>query len=283
VPAAETKPAIDGCLQQKNLSGWKKAGFSFQWNWGRTHSRLPLTRRGEVISPSGSCAAIEHPSQPTQIPLKLIEPLGWLASNPGKETCWQAAARICESKRNMRPVNSQHRSPHILKLLIASAISLGTAGCVRPPLLAQITAQSSPASPASDRSANADVEALVAFGPRVAGTPVMEQASDYLLAAYRQAGYVTEVQTFTYSKFEDNGSTLTLGNTTLAGRALNNSVAGNLTARLVAVPNVGRTEDFAQVDVQGAIAIVRRGEIRFSEKASNAAAAGCDRPSDCEY
>ena len=102
----------------------------------------------------------------------------------------------------------------------------------------------------------------------------MEQASDYLLAAYRQAGYVTEVQTFTYSKFEDYGSTLTLGNTTLAGRALNNSVAGNLTARLVAVPNVGRTEDFAQVDVQGAIAIVRRGEIRFSEKANNAAAAG---------
>ena len=174
----------------------------------------------------------------------------------------------------MRQVNFQHRSPHILKLLIASAISLGTAGCVRPPLLAQITAQSSPASPASDRSANADVEALVAFGPRVAGTPVMEQASDYLLAAYRQAGYVTEVQTFTYSKFEDHGSTLTLGNSTLAGRALNNSVAGNLTARLVAVPNVGRTEDFAQVDVQGAIAIVRRGEIRFSEKASNAAAAG---------
>ncbi|MBD1911097.1 M28 family peptidase [Leptolyngbya sp. FACHB-16] len=125
-----------------------------------------------------------------------------------------------------------------------------------------------------DRPAIADVEALVAMGARVTGTPIAEQSSRYLEEAFQQAGYVTEVQTFTYSKFTDRGSTLTINGSTLSGRALNGSNPGRLTARLVVVPNVGRREDFAQVDVRGAIAIVQRGEIRFLEKARNAAAAG---------
>lgn len=122
--------------------------------------------------------------------------------------------------------------------------------------------------------AEADVRALVKLGPRVAGTPVMDKASTYLIEEYRKAGYVTEVQTFTYSKFEDLGSNLTVLGTTIEGRALNGSRSGKLTAPLVVVPNVGRSADFASVDVKGAIAIVRRGEIRFLEKAQNAAAAG---------
>jgi Zn-dependent M28 family amino/carboxypeptidase len=102
----------------------------------------------------------------------------------------------------------------------------------------------------------------------------MDKASRYLIEEYRKAGYVTEVQTFTYPKFEDLGSNLTVSGTTIEGRALNGAQAGKPTAPLVAVPNVGRTADFASVDVKGAIAIVRRGEIRFLQKAQNAAAAG---------
>ncbi|ARV63100.1 aminopeptidase [Nostocales cyanobacterium HT-58-2] len=120
----------------------------------------------------------------------------------------------------------------------------------------------------------ADVQTLVNLGPRVAGTPVMEKASTYLLDEYRKAGYVTEVQTFNYSKFEDLGSNLTVDGTTVQGKALSGTVPGKLNAPLVAVPNVGRQADFAAVNVKGAIAIVRRGEIRFSEKAKNASAAG---------
>ncbi len=123
-------------------------------------------------------------------------------------------------------------------------------------------------------SPEADVQALVSFGPRVAGTPASEQARTYLTGEYRQAGYVTELRTFTYPKFEDLGSTLTVGGVTVKGRALNRSPAGQPSAPLVAVPAVGRPDDFAAVDVKGAIAIVRRGEIRFLEKAQNAAAAG---------
>ena len=122
--------------------------------------------------------------------------------------------------------------------------------------------------------AGTDVRALVKLGPRVAGTPVMDLASNYLIEQYRKAGYVTEVQTFTYPKFEDLGSNLTVDGTTIKGQALNGSPSLKLTAPLVVVPNVGRTADFASVDVKGAIAIVRRGEIRFLEKAQNAATAG---------
>jgi Zn-dependent M28 family amino/carboxypeptidase len=102
----------------------------------------------------------------------------------------------------------------------------------------------------------------------------MDKASTYLLEEYRKAGYVAQVQTFTYSKFQDLGSTLTVGDMTIPGRALKGSLAGKLRAPLVAVPNFGGSADFASVNVKGAIAIVRRGEIPFLQKAQNAAAAG---------
>lgn len=123
-------------------------------------------------------------------------------------------------------------------------------------------------------SAEADVQALVSFGPRVPGSPASEQARTYLIAEYRQAGYVTELGSFTYPKFEDLGSALSVGGVRLEGRALKGSLAGQVTASLVVVPGVGRPNDFAAVDVTGAIAIVRRGEIPFLEKARNATGAG---------
>ncbi|MBD2092040.1 M28 family peptidase [Microcoleus sp. FACHB-1515] len=172
------------------------------------------------------------------------------------------------------------RSKRWMQLIVASVgvVGVGLTGCSQTAVsMRQAIDQpnsSAATAPQPDRSAIADAEALVAIGPRVAGTPATEQASRYLEEAFRQAGYATEVQTFTYSKFVDRGSTLTAGGFTLEGRAFNGSTSGNLTASLVAVPNVGRTEDFAQVDVRGAIAIVQRGEIRFLEKANNAARAG---------
>ncbi len=122
--------------------------------------------------------------------------------------------------------------------------------------------------------AGSDVAALVNFGPRVTGTAAAERASAYLLTEYRQAGYVARLQTFTYSRFEDLGSNLRIDGRLLEGRALAGSAAGTLEAPLVAVPNLGRPADFSSVNVRGAVAVVRRGEIRFLEKARNAAAAG---------
>ncbi|MDX2240124.1 MAG: M28 family peptidase [Leptolyngbyaceae cyanobacterium bins.302] len=169
-------------------------------------------------------------------------------------------------------------------LVSVGVLVLGLIGCspsyeatteVSPPsTLVQSTHSSQNVLSQNASSQNADVDALIKLGPRVAGTPVMEQASRYLMEEYRKAGYVAEVQTFTYEKFEDQGSTLRVNGSTLKGLALRGTATAQPTARLVAVPNVGRTADFASVDVRGAIAIVQRGEIPFSEKAKNAAAAG---------
>lgn len=123
-------------------------------------------------------------------------------------------------------------------------------------------------------SAQADVNALVTMGPRLPGTEASVAARTYLMAEYQQAGYVTELETFTYPKLDDLGSTLTVAGVTFSGRVLNRSPEGQPSGPVVVVPGVGRPNDVASVDVTGAIAIVRRGDIRFSEKARNAAAAG---------
>lgn len=165
--------------------------------------------------------------------------------------------------------------PKIGLLIAGASAVIGLAGCT--PQSEKVQALTS--TPLKQQSvklsrAGEDVQALVKLGPRVAGTPVMDKASAYLIQEYRKAGYVTQVQTFSYPKFQDLGSNISVGGKTIEGRALNGSQAGKITAPLVAVPNVGRTADFASVDVKGAIALVKRGEIRFLEKAKNAAAAG---------
>lgn len=174
--------------------------------------------------------------------------------------------------------NKKSVQQRTIQLLVAGAsvVSFGVAGCTPQPEKVQAL---SSAPLKQNQSINpsrvgADVQALVKLGPRVAGTPVMNKASTYLIEEYRKAGYVTKVQTFTYSKFQDLGSNITIGGRTIEGRALNGSQAGKITAPLVLVPNVGRTADFASVNVKGAVAIVQRGEIRFLEKAQNATAAG---------
>ncbi|KAF3885813.1 MULTISPECIES: M28 family peptidase [Nostocales] len=170
--------------------------------------------------------------------------------------------------------NNIQKKPWLKIALMGALIWLPTACGVRSNSVGEIIVSPSVAQTTNSNRTLADVEALVNLGPRVAGTPVMEKASSYLVDEYRKAGYVTEVQTFTYSKFQDNGSNLTINGETIKGIALNGTIPGNLNAPLIAVPNFGRKADFAAVNVTGAIAIVQRGEIRFSEKAKNALAAG---------
>ncbi len=119
-----------------------------------------------------------------------------------------------------------------------------------------------------------DVEELVRIGPRYPGTPGIERARAYLTAEYRKAGYIVEEQSFTYQRLEDLGSSLTVGSDRLEARAMQGSGAGRASGRVVVVPNYGRTADYAGLDVRGAIALVRRGEIRFGEKVRNAVQAG---------
>jgi Zn-dependent M28 family amino/carboxypeptidase len=120
----------------------------------------------------------------------------------------------------------------------------------------------------------ADVQTLVNFGSREAGTPAAEQASQFLVDAYRKAGYQVEIQTFSYPKYMDSGSKIIVGEKPLDAWAMIRSIPGKPSGKLVAVPNVGTSEDFATVDVRNAIAIVKRGEIPFTQKVENAERAG---------
>ena len=177
----------------------------------------------------------------------------------------------------MTPINKKQTNSWLNAALVAVLVSLPTACTIQSTRLNNIVASLPKAEAQESDRTNpiyADVQALVNLGPRVAGTPVMEKASTYLIERYRQAGYVAKIQTFNYEKFLDLGSNLIINGTTIEGKALKGTIKGKLNAPLVAVPNFGRPEDFAKVKVKGAIAIVRRGEIRFYQKAQNAAKAG---------
>ncbi|GAB1539183.1 M28 family peptidase [Scytonema sp. NUACC21] len=176
--------------------------------------------------------------------------------------------------QSIAPPDEKQTKSWLKTALVAALIWLPTACAVQPNRVGEIIQSPVVAQTNKPSRTFADVEALVNLGPRVTGTPVMEKASNYLIEEYRKAGYVTELQTFTYSKFQDLGSKLTVNGEIIEGKALSGTIPGNINAPVVVVPNVGRNADFAAVNVKGAIAIVRRGEIRFSEKAKNAVDAG---------
>ncbi|BAZ38696.1 putative aminopeptidase [Calothrix sp. NIES-4101] len=121
----------------------------------------------------------------------------------------------------------------------------------------------------------ADVQALVNLGARVTGTDAAKKASVYLAEQYRQAGYKTKIQTFTYTKFVDLESNIIVDGKTIKGYSLKGTIPGKVKARLVAIPNFGRTSDFIKASqVKDAVAIIKRGEIKFAEKVRNAEKAG---------
>lgn len=162
-----------------------------------------------------------------------------------------------------------------LKVVLTTTLLLSPAACA----VQNITTAQQPAVKQrtlnqTDNQVYTDVQNLVNMGPRVAGTETNEKASAYIEQQYRKAGYTTRIQTFTYSKFRDAGSSLAVDGTNIKANAFKGSAPGKLSARLVAVPNFARTNDFAKVNVKGAIAIVKRGEIRFTEKVNNAVNAG---------
>ncbi|MDB5046548.1 MAG: putative Peptidase family protein [Deinococcus sp.] len=136
-------------------------------------------------------------------------------------------------------------------------------------LLGALTLASSAAA-----SIEADLSTVLKFGPRVTGSEANEQARAYFEEQFRALGYTTRRDAFTYPRFDDLGSDVRVGSRTLAGRALEGSTGGEITARAVKVPGVGTAEDFRAVNVRGQVAVVQRGQIPFLDKARNALAAG---------
>jgi aminopeptidase YwaD len=163
------------------------------------------------------------------------------------------------------------QTKYLLKVVLATTLLLSPAACAVQNIT---TAQQPTVKQKTHSQAYTDVQNLVNMGPRVTGTPTNEKASAYIEQQYRQAGYRTRIQTFTYAKFRDSGSNLVVDRTNIKANAFRGSAPSKLSARLVAIPNFGRANDFATVNVKGAIAVVKRGEIRFTEKVANAVNAG---------
>ncbi|HTD77793.1 MAG TPA: M28 family peptidase, partial [Chloroflexota bacterium] len=135
--------------------------------------------------------------------------------------------------------------------------------------------------PASVSGARArlHVDALAGqIGSRPAGSAAYDQAVQYAVDQLRQFGYQPSLQTFPVQTYEDNGSQLAILQSgseveSLAASTLEYAAGGQVEAPLVAA-GLGRPDDLSGVDLVGKVALLKRGELRFSDKISNVTAAG---------
>lgn len=123
-------------------------------------------------------------------------------------------------------------------------------------------------------NAFAHVEALVGFGPRVAGTPAEWAAAEYIAAEMEDVGLDVAVEALPIIRFEDLGATLRIpeGEEEFAVDAMTFSPPGEFTSGLVDC-GLGFPEDFPAA-VAGNIALIQRGGMTFAAKAQNAADVG---------
>ena len=122
----------------------------------------------------------------------------------------------------------------------------------------------------------AHVQALAAdIGSRPAGTEAELAAADYIADQLHSFGYEVQEQSFTFEAFIDLGTTLEVVSPQqrrLEPLPMRPTVSGLVEAEIVDA-GLGRPEDFP-ADATGKIALMQRGQLFFSDKAANAAAAG---------
>lgn len=165
--------------------------------------------------------------------------------------------------RRHPPEHIRRWNPIILVILVASAA----------------LAQTLP--PASGTAALEHISVLSqGIGPRVAGTPSDERAAEYVASQLRRLGYTVERQPFQFRVFEEVQppllTILSPAATTLSPVTLEYSAStpdGGVEAELGAA-GLGRDEDLRGRRLDGKVVLVERGQIRFAEKAANAAASG---------
>lgn len=113
----------------------------------------------------------------------------------------------------------------------------------------------------------------VDIGPRVAGTPSEATARDYIKTMLESYGYDVTVQDFPFDASAFLPARVDAGDTAVPGFAFNGSGAGAVTGPLV-VAGIGRPEEFPAGGLHGAVALIKRGDLTFSQKVGNAIAAG---------
>ena len=130
-----------------------------------------------------------------------------------------------------------------------------------------------------DRMADRAIDFLTAFtndlSPRASGTDQEKAAADFLAKLFEDLGYSTSVQEFSFEVAEAS-ATLSPGGgepTEVPALRMYLSGLGEATGDLVHV-DLALAEDIPDHGLDGKIALIRRGEIRFEEKIRRIAEAG---------
>ncbi len=113
------------------------------------------------------------------------------------------------------------------------------------------------------------------IGSRPAGSDAERQAAQYISQQLITYGYQTEEQQFTFGYYVETAALEVLAPAPLSlnPRPLRLSGGGEVTAELVPA-GLGRPQDFPPEGLEGRIALTERGDLSFSDKVTNAAAAG---------
>jgi len=113
------------------------------------------------------------------------------------------------------------------------------------------------------------------IGSRPAGSDAERQAAQYMSQQLIAYGYQTEEQQFTFGYYVETAALEVLAPAPLSlnPRPLRLSGGGEVTAELVPA-GLGRPQDFPPERLEGRIALTERGDLSFSDKVTNAAAAG---------
>ena len=114
------------------------------------------------------------------------------------------------------------------------------------------------------------------IGSRPTGTDREAEAASYLAAELTRYGYQTEIQPFPITTYEERSAVvrpLAPRGLPIETSALVYSAAGDVSGEL-ADAGLGREGDWAPGALAGRVALIERGEITFSAKVDNVAAAG---------
>ncbi len=114
------------------------------------------------------------------------------------------------------------------------------------------------------------------IGIRESGGTKEREAARYIENQFSASGYKTRQQPFQFETYEARSSSLsvsTLGSPPLANSPLYFSPGGKAAGPVIRA-GIGRPEDFPAGGLKGAVALVERGTLTFSDKVANAAAAG---------
>ncbi len=121
----------------------------------------------------------------------------------------------------------------------------------------------------------------VDIGPRVAGTEGAIAARDYLRSTLAGYGYDVALQEFRFSASDFRSARLDVGPapgpssvTSIPAISLRGSGDETVEGRRLIVAGIGRPDDFPAAGLDGAIALIERGDLTFAQKVRNAIAAG---------